>query len=84
MSDSLQARLDRIKAGFSAKVPAPAKAIMTRATADLRSSGILARLPPVGSALTPFALPDTRGQTRAAGDYLARGPLVVSFYRGLW
>ena len=35
-------------------------------------------------ALPAFELPDTEGSIVRSADLLARGPLVVTFYRGLW
>ena len=81
---TLQPRLDRIKAAFQEKVPAEAKAIMERATNDLRASGILTRLPKPGSTLPSFELEDTDGTLVRSSDLLAKGPLVLSFYRGVW
>ena len=81
---TLQARLDAIKVAFAKKAPAEAKAVMTRATEDLRSSGILELLPSVGDALPPFELQDTQGAPVRSADLLGPGHLVVSFYRGKW
>lgn len=80
----LQDRLDRIKKAFAEKAPAEARAVMEKATADLRDSGILARVPSVGSALPEFDLPDSAGGRVRSTDLLAKGPLVVTFYRGVW
>jgi len=80
----LQERLDGIKKDFMEQVPDEAKEVMKRAEDELRSSGILDRLPSVGDELPPFELPDAGGETVRSADLLARGPLVVTFYRGLW
>ena len=81
---TLNERLQRIKAGFAEEAPEDAKAKMARATEELRSSGILAKLPKVGDALAAFALPDTEGAVVRSDDLLSKGPLVVTFYRGVW
>ena len=81
---TLQERLDRLKQSFAEKAPAEAKAVMAQATAELRDSGIMAGIPKVGSSLAPFELPDTNGTIVRSADLLANGPLVVSFYRGVW
>lgn len=31
-----------------------------------------------------FVLPDSKNESRSLTDYLSRGPLVISFYRGAW
>lgn len=58
--------------------------IMHRASDDLRDSGIAARVPRPGSPAPEFTLPNERGEQRRSRDWLERGPLVVSFYRGVW
>ena len=81
---TLQERLDRIKAGFNEKAPDEAKAVMARATQDLRDSGIMDGLPSPGSPLAPFELPDTEGAIRTSADLLDGRPGIVTFYRGNW
>ena len=81
---TLQERLDRIRAGFVKEAPAEAQAIMSRATSDLRDSGIMDRLPATGTSLPAFELSDTDGELVRSADLLDRGALVISFYRGLW
>lgn len=81
---SLQERLDKIKKAFGEKAPDEAKKVMTRATEELRASGILDRIPDAGEDLPPFELPDTRGETVRSADLLQKGPLVVTVYRGVW
>ncbi|MFN3242806.1 MAG: hypothetical protein ACE37K_15000 [Planctomycetota bacterium] len=81
---TLKERLDRLKQASAERTPPEAKAIMNRATQDLRDSGILDRLPRPGAALPPFELPDTNGHAVRAVDLHGDGPLVVTFYRGVW
>lgn len=81
---TLQERLDRIRTGFLEKAPEAAKTVMHRATEDLRTSGIVDRLPAAGDALPPFELTDSGGNTVRSADLLSRGPLIATFYRGLW
>jgi peroxiredoxin len=81
---TLKERLDRIKAGFLEKVPAEAKAIMDRDTEELRASGILSRMPAPGSTLPPFELPDSEGRIVRSSELLEKGPLILTFYRGVW
>ncbi len=81
---TLNQRLTRIRESFAAQAPEAARAIMSRATADLRASGILSRLAPVGSPLPAFELSDSTGARVRSSELLARGPLVVTVYRGVW
>ena len=57
---------------------------MHRATDDLRTSGILDRIPKIGDRLADFDLKDTEGNDIQSAALLADGSLVVTFYRGVW
>jgi peroxiredoxin len=57
---------------------------MHRVTEDQRASGYRAAMPQPGSAMPGFRLPDTDGTMVEMAALLARGPLVVSFFRGAW
>ncbi len=81
---TLKERLGRIRESFSKQAPDAAKAIMHRSTADLQASGILDLVPKAGSPLQHFELPDDQGQMVRSEDLLAKGPLVVTVYRGVW
>jgi hypothetical protein len=81
---SLAERLDAVRAAAATRLPKEAQAVMHAATDRLRTSGILDRVPTVGAVAPPFTLPNTNGQPVASAALLARGPLVVTFYRGRW
>ena len=81
---ALQERLDALKAEFQSKAPPEKLAIMHRATEDLCRSGIVERVLKAGDAAPEFTLPNFRGEKISSADLLRRGPLVVSFYRGVW
>lgn len=86
---SLQDRLDAFKADFrSGKPPfnAPPEIhpVMERATAELIASGAAARALKVGDRAPSFTLDDPDGHPVSSADLLARGPLAISFYRGIW
>jgi len=66
------------------RLPADKAAIMHRATEELRASGIMDRVIKVGEPLPPFALPNAYGHPVRSADLLARGPLVLTFFRGAW
>jgi hypothetical protein len=66
------------------RIPADAATVMHRVTADQHASGYRAAMPALGTALPGFTLPDTDGAPVASAALLARGPLVVSFFRGAW
>ncbi len=82
---TLQDKLDAFKANFETKVAPPAAvAIMHNATEALIASGQADRTIGAGAVAPAFALPDAHGNIVRSDDLLARGPLVLTFYRGVW
>ncbi len=86
---TLQAKLDAFKADFEAgkppyNVPYSVIETMHRATAELIASGAATRALKAGDKAPAFTLNDPEGQPVSSADLLAKGPLVVSFYRGVW
>jgi peroxiredoxin len=82
---SLQDQLDAFKADLEGREAAPAAvAVMHRATAALAASGQAGRAMQAGARAPDFALPDATGHKVRTTDLLARGPLVITFYRGVW
>ena len=86
---SLQAKLDAFKADFEAgrppySVPRSVIETMHRATQELIASGLAQRALKAGELAPSFALRDPEGALVSSADLLTKGPLVVSFYRGVW
>jgi peroxiredoxin len=85
----LQEKLDAFKADFKAGKPpynAPPEIhpIMERATAELIASGQAQRAVRAGDRAPQFVLTDEEGVEHASRELLEQGPLVVTFYRGVW
>jgi len=86
---ALQDRLDAFKADFeggklSFKPGPEALDIMHRATAELVASGQALNAKKAGDKTPEFALKDPDGNLISLTSLLENGPLVVSFYRGVW
>src|SRR6201993_1086757 len=85
----LQAKLDAFKADFEGgkapySVPRSVIETMHRATAELIESGAARRAKKVGDVAPAFSLKDPEGNIVSSADLLKRGPLGLSFYRGVW
>jgi hypothetical protein len=80
----LAERLEVTRQGADGRIPPDKRAIMHRATADLRASGIMDRVIKVGDRLPAFALQNALGQEVRSSDLLANGPLVLTVFRGSW
>lgn len=86
---SLQARLNAFKADFEAgkppyNVPRSVIETMHRATSELIASGAAACALKAGDKAPAFTLNDPDGKPTSSADLLTNGPLVMSFYRGVW
>jgi hypothetical protein len=86
---TLQDRLDAFRADFEGgrldRKPSPAViATMHRGTAELIASGQAERALKAGNLAPAFELSDPDGHPVRSADLLARGPLIISFYRGVW
>ncbi|MEY9523736.1 peroxiredoxin [Bradyrhizobium japonicum] len=57
---------------------------ISASTAELIASGHAQRAKKAGDAAPEFILRDPDGKPVSSRDLLAKGPLVVSFYRGVW
>ncbi len=86
---SLQAKLDAFKADLRAgKLPysisSTEQETMDRATEALIASNAAALALKAGDSAPDFTLPAADGTMVASSALLAKGPLIVSFYRGVW
>jgi hypothetical protein len=81
---SLEDRLAATRAASVGRIPPDREAIMHRATEDLRKSGILDRITPLGAHAPDFELVNHDGRRVSSTELLAGGPMVLSFFRGSW
>lgn len=86
---TLQEKLDAFNADFVAgkppyNAPPQVHVVMKRATAELIASGQAERALKVGDKAPEFTLSDPDGNPVSSVDLLAKGPLIISFYRGVW
>ena len=81
---ALSEKLDSIQEMAKTRIPPEAWAIMERSVEELRASGIMTRVIKVGQPAPDFTLPNAPGQEVSLKALRARGPVVLSFYRGRW
>ena len=66
------------------KLPPGILDTFAKTTADLVRSGIAERSVHEGAKAPDFTLPNVRGEQIKFSEGLAKGPVVVTFYRGGW
>lgn len=82
---TLQQKLDAFREDFETnKAPKEALEIMHRATLELEESGQKERAIKLGDRFPDFALPNQDGHLIKLSELLKAGPVVVSFFRGIW
>ena len=77
---SLKEQLKKFDA--SRNRPPEVTAIICRGIDFVRGSGAAGLS--IGERAPDFSLPNQRSETVSLSDRLSRGPLVLSFYRGVW
>ncbi len=81
---SLKEELNALRLRAQSRRPGEVVEKMHRAVDELRNSGALERILKIGDKAPQFALPNAAEQLIDSKAWLAKGPLVVTFYRGRW
>jgi peroxiredoxin len=81
---TLEERLATLRDGSAKRLKPEVKATVDRHIAHLREGGAPARALQAGATAPAFVLHDRTGASVSSSELLARGPLVVSFFRGTW
>jgi len=81
---SMQTELDGVYSHFQANAPEFVKTTVVQAKTDFTRSFDPKTTIQVGSKLPPFELPDAKLGTVSSADLLAKGPILLTFYRGGW
>jgi peroxiredoxin len=80
----LMAELGRFRNMRDDVIPATITSLMDTATEELVEGKLADQVVGVGSEAPGFSLPNASGQQVTLSQMLARGPVVISFYRGIW
>ncbi len=81
---SLEAKLAELREAGAKRIPEDKRAVLGAHAQSLRDSGAVDKALKVGDALPAFNLTDTNGEEITSAALLAKGPLVVTIYRGQW
>ncbi|UEP60143.1 peroxiredoxin-like family protein [Acidithiobacillus ferriphilus] len=81
---SLAAQLRQTQADFLSTVPVDIQEVLAAASASLAQSHLEQYTLGVGAVAPDFCLPNVDGKSVCLRDALAKGPVVISFYRGGW
>ena len=86
---TLAQKMDGFKSQFESggppyNAPKAVIEIFHRATEDLRQSGLAERALKTGERAPAFTLNNQDGNSISSAELLAKGPLVITFFRGHW
>jgi len=81
---TLKEQLSKFKEGVLTLVSTADLKIMEEATEELVRSKIAAGAKKAGDLAPDFTLPNSSGEMVRLAALLARGPVVLTFYRGVW
>ena len=81
---SLREDISKLIEQSSKNIPQETLNAMSADTERLRQSGIIDKSLKTGDKMPSFSLPNVKGETISSAEFLASGPLVLSFYRGGW
>lgn len=84
MTETLSEQLVEYRSNWRARVPADRQALMDQHVAHLAATGIERSAKQVGDRAPAIRLCDQHGETFDVATLLAKGPVVVTFYRGGW
>jgi peroxiredoxin len=80
----LKAEIAQMRADLEGSQSDEVRKILQRSIQRLAESGAVDAAIGVGEMFPHFSLPNAGGDAVSSEDFLARGPLVVCFYRGGW
>ena len=81
---SLKQDIDKLKEQSSRNIPEETLNLMLTDTESLKQSGIVEKSLKAGDKAPSFLLPNVNGEIVSLEELLARGPVVLNFYRGGW
>ena len=84
LNGELQAQIREFQQQMLPKIPKEILDTFEKTTTDLIKTGIAERALHEGAKAPDFTLPNAKGQQVKFSDLLAKGPAVVTFYRGGW
>jgi peroxiredoxin len=81
---TLRERLDAFRAGLMERITPEKRVLLAESEAALLAADRGASVPQPGQSAPDFTLPDQCGESVNLAERLARGPVVLLFFRGGW
>ncbi len=81
---SLNGQIQNLIHNFRETLPPELTAILEQGAGEISAMPIVENALNIGEKAPAFTLKNYNGDVRNLHDYLSKGPLVLTFYRGLW
>ena len=81
---TLKAQLDEKKKNFELKADETTKSVYKQGIEAVKNSGILQSAKQTGQTAPNFELKNALGETVELSQYLEKGPVILTWYRGGW
>jgi hypothetical protein len=81
---TLKEQLEAIMAQTASMITPEIAAAMKQGYEELAERNVLEKVLKTGETAPAFSLPNSQGSMIRSQDLLAKGPLVMLFYRGKW
>jgi peroxiredoxin len=81
---TLKQELNSYAANFAQQMPADVVHALQQSIDEVREGGIVEQALKEGDRASEFLLPNVHGRQVALADLLAKGPVILNFYRGGW
>ena len=82
--ENLKTAITRLRQELDKSLPENARNLLRRSVQRVTESGIVDSAAGVGDRFPQFSLPNAGGEAVSSEELLAKGPLVVTFFRGGW
>lgn len=81
---SLNAQIQQLIQTFRSTLPSELNVLIEQGAGEISAMPIIENALKAGDKVPEFTLKNYNGMVRSLADYLETGPLVLTFYRGLW
>jgi peroxiredoxin len=81
---TLRQEIENFVKETAGRIPPQVLTQLQQSIDDVKKSGISERARGVGDLAPAFSLPNAAGKSVALTDLIANGPVIISFYRGIW
>jgi peroxiredoxin len=81
---TLKQEIETFVSETAGRIPPQVLAELKQSIDQVKASGIAQRALTVGDDAPAFTLPNAQGRTVVLTDLLRHGPVIISFYRGIW